>query len=151
MSVASPRTGWSAHNGDYADTSEYNFSGDFQCALFALKGRALASWNLLATSDPVQGGSDWMNRGRMLTWQLYRACGDVPDYGRTRRFRLRHMRLTIQFENIRWSAGRRPLDPGLDGFTVRISVSPDSSARTTSAAPAPLKLDPDLCGFPLGG
>jgi hypothetical protein len=140
------------HNGDYDVDSLYNFSGDFQCALFALRGKAVASGNLLATSDPVQGSADWMNRGRMLAWQLYSAeCADVPDYGRTRRFRLRQMRLTIQFENLRWNARRRPLDPGLDDFTVRVRAAHDVSAWTQSAAPAPLKMDPKRCDFPLGG
>lgn len=139
------------HNGDYNDTSEYNYSGDFQCALFALKGRSPTSWNLLATSDPVQQGSDWMNRGRMLAWQLYGACGDVPDYGRIRRFRLRHVLLTIQFKNIRWTAGTRPLNPRLDGFTVSVQAHPDPHLQTASAAPAPLRSAPEACVSPLGG
>jgi hypothetical protein len=147
----SPAYRLECHNGDYDVDSEINYSGDFQCALFALRGRSPTSWNLLATSDSVQQDSDWMNRGRMLAWQLHAECGDVPDYGRTRRFRLRHMLLTIQFKNIRWSAGRRPLDPGLDGFTVSVQASPDPHARTASSAPAPLRSDPEACDFPLGG
>ena len=59
------------HNVDYDVTSEYDYSGDFHCALFALKGGSRASWNLLATNDPVQRSTDWMNRGRMLASQLY--------------------------------------------------------------------------------
>ena len=146
----SPAYRLECHNGNYNDTSEYNYSGDFQCALFALRRDSPASWNLLATSDPVQQGSDWMNRGRVLAWQLYGACGGVPDYGRTRRFRMRHMQLMIQFKNIRWSAGRRPLDPGLDGFTVTVQAHPDPRARSASAEPAPSRSDPEACDSPPG-
>lgn len=97
------------HNGDYDEESEFNYSGDFHCALFALHG-SRASENLLATEDSVQQGSDWMNRGRMLTWQLYGACGDVPDNGRTRRFQLRHVtHYPVQGHSLaRWSAAPRP-------------------------------------------
>ena len=139
------------HNVDYDVTSEYDYSGDFHCALFALKGGSRASWNLLATNDPVQRSTDWMNRGRMLASQLYGTCGDVPDYGRIRRFRLRHMRLTIEFANLRWRTETRPLDPVLEGFTVHVRATPDASAQTESSAPAPLKADPESCDFMPGG
>jgi hypothetical protein len=139
------------HNGAYDVLSEYSYSGDFHCALFALKRGSQASWNLLATSNPAQQRSDWMNRGRMLAWQLYGTCGDVPDYGRNRRFRLRHMQLTLQFKNIRWRTGTRPLDPVLDRFTVRVHASPDANARTETSAPAPLRTEPTSCDFPSGG
>ena len=74
------------HNGDYGVDSEYTYSGDFHCALFALSGRSRASSNLLATNSPAQQRSGWLNRGRMTAPQLYGACADVHDYGARRRF-----------------------------------------------------------------
>ena len=60
------------HNGNYSDQSEMNFSGKFQCALFALGDGKTDSWNLLA--DRTEQDSDWGNRGRMLSEQLRGSC-----------------------------------------------------------------------------
>jgi hypothetical protein len=92
------------HNGDCGVDSEYTYSGDFHCALFALSGRSRASSHLLATNSPAQQRSDWLNSGRMTAPQLYGACADVHDYGARRHFYLCHVLLTIEFRNVRWRA-----------------------------------------------
>jgi len=80
------------HNGNYEDSSEIDYSGDFQCALFALQGGTRVSWNLLATDEQAEQKSDCLNRGRMTTRQTWGDCGAKPEYGRIRHFRLRGMR-----------------------------------------------------------
>ena len=85
------------HNGNYNDQSRMNFSGTFQCALFALKGTAIDSWNLLA--DRNEQDSDWGNRGRMLSEQLLGSCAKWPEYGSLRVFRLREMNITLPLDS----------------------------------------------------
>src|SRR5216683_962691 len=51
------------HNGNYEDQSEINFSGDFHCALFGVKGDTLKSGDLLAASTRDEQTTDWWNRG----------------------------------------------------------------------------------------
>ena len=129
------------HNGNYADTSELTFSGDFQCALFALnESRAVVSWNLLATDEPAQQQSDWFNRGRMIANQLFGFCGTVPEYGKLRHFSLRGMLITFQFSNLIWSnQNRSPRQyraqsrPQLQQFSFDVSVIEDGTAQTASA------------------
>ena len=127
------------HNGNYEDTSEITFSGDFQCALFELNGSgAVVSWNLLATDEPAQQQSDWFNRGRMTASQLFGSCGAVREYGTIRHFSLRAMLITFQFSDLIWSKQRRSLPhsqshPQLQQFSFNVSVIVDRSARTASA------------------
>lgn len=44
------------HNGNYEDESEINFSGDFQCALFAVKGATICWPQTQRTSGARIGG-----------------------------------------------------------------------------------------------
>jgi hypothetical protein len=62
------------HNGNYDDESEMNFSEKFQCALFAVKGKALVSGSLLAANTKNELSTDWWNRGRMRSAQLRGEC-----------------------------------------------------------------------------
>jgi hypothetical protein len=129
------------HNGNYEDTSEITFSGDFQCALFALNGSgAVVSWNLLATDEPAQQQSDWFNRGRMTANQLFGSCGAVPEYGMVRHFSLRGMLITCRFSRLVWSKQKRQdgrsqsqSQPQLQQFSFHVSVTVDDTAQTASA------------------
>ena len=47
------------HSGDYDDSADLNFSGTFQCYLFAVKGDALTSGNLLAADTKDERSTDW--------------------------------------------------------------------------------------------
>jgi hypothetical protein len=119
-----------------------DFSGDFQCALWAQKGGHIASGNLLADSSKDSQTSDWLfNRGRMLAIQLTDQCGTYPDYGLVRHFRTRGMRVTMEFGDLRWSISAR--QQRLEQFTVDLTVVPDSSAQSetseTLASPRPAR------------
>jgi hypothetical protein len=115
------------HNGNYPDDSEMNFSGDFQCALFAVKGRNLTSGDLFSTAK------DDKNRARMLSAQLRGDCLQYPEYSTERHFKLRGMLVTLQFSGAEWRAGR------LSGFTFTLKAVPEEagvSAASESVAPA---------------
>jgi hypothetical protein len=71
------------HDGNYNDQSEMNFSGDFQCALFAVRGTTLASGNLLAAGTRDELSTDWWNRGRMRAARLRGECLKYPGYNRS--------------------------------------------------------------------
>jgi hypothetical protein len=120
------------HNGEYDDTGGYNYSGDFQCTLFAWDGGKRVGWNLLATDSKDERSSDWFNRGRMTANQLVGACG-ATAYGRTRGFRLRGMKIVLRYTDLQWSQAGPPETPRLAGFTFEASVVPDPTATSSTA------------------
>lgn len=54
------------HNGNYENGRGTNFSGDFQCALFAVDGATVTGGNLLAANTRDEQSTDWWNRGRCV-------------------------------------------------------------------------------------
>jgi hypothetical protein len=84
------------HNGNYENESEINFSGDFHCALFAVKGDTLKSGDLLAANTRNERSTDWWNRGRMFSDQLRGECLAYPEYSTIRHFKLRGHRMERQ-------------------------------------------------------
>jgi hypothetical protein len=125
------------HNGNYDDEREMSFSGDFQCALYALQGGRVSSGNLLADSTH--------DRGRMLSVQLSDRCGSYPEFGLVRHFRVRGMRVTLEFEDLQWSTSSG--GEGLDQFTVDLTVEPDQSALTETSEMAAAPRPPTGCGW----
>lgn len=117
------------HNGNYSDQSRMNFSGTFQCALFAMKGGSSYGWNLLA--DRNQQDSDWGNRGRMLSEQLRGSCAGWPGYGSVRVFRLRGMKITFTFKDLKWKPVQH--EERLATFTFEVNVVRDPTAKTAEA------------------
>jgi len=133
------------HNGNYEGSSELNFSGDFQCALFAIKNGRRTSWNLLATETKAEQRSDWLNRGRMTSNQLWEECGLLPEYGRVRHFRLRGMLITFRFTGLHWSPEANQRQHKLDEFTFEISAVPDKNAESSNAATVKGSAPPSSC------
>jgi hypothetical protein len=121
------------HNGNFDDESEINFSGNFHCALFAVAGGRRTSWNLLATDEPAEQKSDWFNRGRMTSNQLWGRCGANPEYGKTRHFRVRGMKITFEFKNVEWFPATKNNQRLLKKFTFNVSAVSDKSAKTPTA------------------
>jgi len=122
------------HSGNYGGDSEIDFSGDFQCALFALNGSNLASGNLLAANTPNEQSTDWWNRGRLRSAQLRGNCLLHPEYSTDRHFRLRGMRITLQFSAIEWSARKDQQDnPLLERFKFTFDIVPDTDAHSLTA------------------
>ena len=122
------------HNGNYDDQSEMNFSGDFQCALFAIKGRRLTSGDLLAANTKDELSTDWWNRGRVLSRQFRGKCLAYPEYSTDRRFRFRGMLIAMRFTDIAWSARKdQQGNPMLAKFTFTLDVVPDRGAQSSRA------------------
>ena len=122
------------HNGNYEDESEINFSGDFQCALFAISGSTPASGNLLAANNQNEQSTDWWNRGRVRSAQFRGECSAYPEYSTNRHFKLRGMLITLQFNNIEWSERKdESNNPAVRQFTVILDVTPDKTATSPSA------------------
>ncbi len=122
------------HNGNYGVESGIWYSGDFQCALFALKGASLASGDLLAANTKDELSSDWWNRGRMRAAQLRGTCLAYPEYSTDRHFKLRGMLLTLRFADVKWSPRKdKQNEPRLARFTFLLRVVPDESAQGSGA------------------
>lgn len=120
------------HDGDYDDDSELDFSGVFQCALFALQGPPSAFADLLAANTKDEQSSDWWNRGRVLADQLQESCLEFPEYSTSRHFRLRGMKITLGITNITWSLSiSRTIAPAK--FTMTFEAEPDAKARAPEA------------------
>jgi hypothetical protein len=134
------------HTGDYENESEINFSGDFQCALFAVKGTILTSGDLLAADTKDELSTDWWNRGRVRSAQLRGECLRYPEYSTDRRFKLRGMLVILRFTNIQWSAGKDEQgNPRLAGFTLDIKVVPNKSAQGSRSELVPGQKPPASC------
>ena len=145
--VGAPGYKIECHNGDYEDESGFNFSGDFHCAMFAISGTKIVNGNLLASEKERRAGRDWFNRGRMIAGQIFGPCAEYPDYGAVRRFRLRGMLVTFQFEDLAWFPFPQYNRHRLSHFTFRVSVVPDLSAQTEMAEQAPSPKPPKPCDW----
>jgi hypothetical protein len=134
------------HNGNYDDESEINFSGDFQCALFAVKGNTLASGNLLAANTKNELSTDWWNRGRMRSVQLRGECLKYPEYSTVRHFKLRGILLTLRFTETEWSNAKDPQgNPLIGKFTFIANAVPDPTAKSPSAEEVEGAAPPTSC------
>jgi len=134
------------HNGNYENNLEMNFSGDFQCGLFAIRNGSRVSGNLLAANTKNESSTDWWNRGRMRSAQLRGTCLDYPEYSTDRTFKLRGMRLTLRFTNMKWSPrDSREHDQVLTGFTFTFTAIPDESSSTARADVVPGPAPPAPC------
>ena len=120
------------HNGNYEELSGLDFSGDFQYALFAIKGGTINTWNLLVSQAESEQRSEWLDRGRVTSNQFRGECGEVPEYGKLRNFRLRGMLITLEFSNLKWSPESKS-SSRMEQFTFEVSVMPDKNATTATA------------------
>jgi hypothetical protein len=122
------------HNGNYNDESEMNFSGDFQCALFAVKDKTLLSGNLLAANTKNEMSTDWWNRGRMRSAQLRGDCLKYPEYSTLRHFKLRGMRITLSFTGVKWTSAKYQQNNSvLERFAFMVDAVPDPRAKGSRA------------------
>jgi hypothetical protein len=135
------------HTGEYEGTNPINYSGDYQCGMFAMKGPQRTSWNLFADDTAVQRSSDWFNRGRMTEGQLRGACG-TSEWGVLRRFRLRGMIVTLTFEDLKWGARKGLSGEHLTRFKVAINVQPDPSATSATTERLKSSEPPPGCWIP---
>jgi len=100
------------------------YTDDLDCRLLE------ASWgeieaNLLLETPKVAA---WYSRGRMLAEQLAGDCANYPEYGRVRHFRLRGMRLTLEFDDVVFEHESVGARPRMKSYTLRLRVDPDTAA-----------------------
>ena len=113
----------------YLDTLPENWVGPLMCTL--AEGTRATETSLLSEDDSAA----WHSRGQYRPEDLVGACGDYPEYGRHRSFRLRGMRVTLDAQDVSGDAR------GVQSFVLAIDVAADSTA-TTPKADQPGFLDP---------
>lgn len=85
------------------------------------EGQRVVEGTLLAYDE----SAPWHSRGQFRWEELVGACGDYPEYGRVRHFRLRGFELTLAAENLRVDTR------GLARFDFLVKVRPDASAKAS--------------------
>ena len=119
------------------DDPQFDYSGDFECRLSASSSKEVYSTLLTEEANPTR---DWQGRGRFLQEDLVGKCGQYPEYGRTRHFRLRGMNLTLGVREYEVESGSRArnipwLRDRLRKLDLDIQVTPDDTALTEIAEP----------------
>jgi hypothetical protein len=141
--VASGRPGYviACHTLAFAETDlDFSYSGDFECRLNSTERAADFGVSTLLTDNP-RPTRDWESRGRFLLDEVIDACGDYPEYGRLRHFKLRGMQIGLEVSDL------DPVEHPRDGvskfksFRFKVQVTPDATA-TSSIAERPAYLDP---------
>jgi len=132
------------HTGTYDLDPAFHYSGFFACKLQSLPPDPL--YSTLLTDDPVQV-RDWQGRGRFLTPQIEGACGDYPEFGRVRHFRLRGFRITLSISQVSYSRSDQPWGRELTmlppaSFSFEIDVEPDAAAVSRIALDVPFAEPP---------
>jgi hypothetical protein len=124
-------------NADDPEAQQLNviYAGDLDCRLIEAHLGEVET-NLLIETPNVAA---WYSRGRMFAEELYGDCARYPEYGRHRMFRLRGMRLSLQFEDVHFTDGPAPVGrraPQLLSYTLVITVASDPTALSPIAAPS---------------
>ncbi len=124
----------------YTDPN-FDYSGDFECILSALyhakRGEPLSTpvhyYNLLVERQEPYG--DWDSRGRFLIPDILGACTRYPQYGLTRSFKLRGMKITLRMRDptIVKKPGKPSVEWTLASFRFTVQVVPDPRARRSIA------------------
>lgn len=120
----------------------------FECALVPAANAAadVANGYSLLTSDPMNPTA--RGRGLVSADEIWSTCGDYPEYGRVRRFRLRGMVLTLDFKHVGFVTERKgaasgsPIVHAIKSFELDVSVSQDPTALSAVAEPAAYRAPP---------
>lgn len=128
-----------------------DYSGDFECRLDTIKGGDTKVQGSLLVEDSRQL-KPWPSRGRFFATDLVGDCAAIPEFGRTRTFKLRAMRLTLQVldpvvdtASKGWGGSG---DPELKALKLRVTVQRDPTASRPIAAIVPFpKHAPPQCGI----
>lgn len=116
---------------------EYDYFGMFDCHLHSLSDRN--GYNLLSYSatDHVENFS----RALTVPEELQGRCEEYPEWGRLRHIRLRGMRITLEFSEVRLgqdlvaTQGRKPKGKIVESFRLDLRIEPDKSALSAIAEP----------------
>lgn len=126
------------HSASYASDPYFDYSGEFECKLTEL-GKA-GTYSTLFTEN-VDQSRDWESRARFFAQNLKGECATIPEFGRSRNFRLRGMKITLDVLRPQYAS-----DGKLSSLELVISVAPDASATSLIAEAVPLpKSYPPQC------
>jgi len=114
----------------YLDTLKENWVGPLMCTL--AEGDRAKEESLLSEDDSAA----WFSRGQFRGEELVGECGNYPEFGRHRSFRLRGFRLNLDVENVSVDAKGEA-----QSFFLVVSLQPDDTARLKQAE-RPRFLDP---------
>lgn len=145
--AGTPQYRLECHNGDYDVTTGFNFSGVFQCAVFAIEGNKAGALNLLADGSSAESTSDWANRARLLPEQLQPPCASWKEYGAVRHFRLRGMVVTMTFTPLEWNLSPDQARQRLGRFRFDLAVARDDAANSPRSERVAAPRPPKECGF----
>jgi hypothetical protein len=113
-----------------ANAYDFAWSGDFECRVAKPRAWTLPSSQLLAESTQVT--KEWESRAVFYWNELTPDCRDFPDWGATRVFRLRNMRLTIRITNpqiVPPNGSHESLFEVLRGLDLEVSGRYDPTAK----------------------
>lgn len=122
------------HSVGYTGDPDFDYSGDFECRLSAIDERS--AYSTLLTEDAHQS-RDWESRGRFFGPNLRGICARLPDFGATRAFELRGMKLTLSVTDPTFDSNGR-----LRSLKLKVAVHPDASAHREIARPVPFPAGP---------
>ena len=128
------------HSGSYESpkSDDHDYSGLIDCWLQTSAGDD--KYSLLR--DTATLSADWATRGRFLAEHMIGECGNTPDWGRERTFRVRGMKIVLAIQGERFS-GRVPTS-----YEFAVSVERDSRAIGSIAEPPSV---PEPAWFKSGG
>jgi hypothetical protein len=127
------------------------YSGEFDCHLYALSSPT--EWDTLLTDVMLPGGEAY-SRAVAGATDFLGTCGDYPEYGLVRHFRLRGMRITFTYSDVKTkeelTSSGAPYPPGtprielpeLVSFRFTVDIASDPAAVSMIAAPAPFASPP---------
>jgi hypothetical protein len=117
------------HSAFFSGDPDFEYGGDFECRLSSIAGGD--EYSTLLTED-VNQSRDWESRGRFFVSELQDECAHIPDFGASRRFRLRGMELTLEISE--------PIiaeDKNLRSLKLTVRVRPDATAQRPIAEAVP--------------
>ena len=107
------------------DRIDINYVGPLLCILN--EGSQEAEASLLSEDDSAA----WFSRGQFRSRDIVGNCGNYPEFGRVRHFRLRGFELTMEVVSPEVEAGK------VRWLTFRVRVRSDPEATTAWAEPVP--------------
>jgi hypothetical protein len=119
----------------------FEWSGDFECRVARPGIGYLPDAQLLIRS--TQEAAEWESRGRFWWTELTPDCIAFPDWGGTRVYRFRHMRITIRITNPKIDQNQGSLHI-LQGLDVEIRGRFDEAANRPVAGLTNVSEPPNL-------
>lgn len=114
---------------------QFDYMGGFECRLWSPADERHLT---LLVEDPHD--NDWQSRGRFSAYELVGACGEYPEFGRIRHFKLRGMSITLSLDQVRLtppeSTTKGRTGWRLVSFQLRVSIRPDATAKSNIAEPS---------------